>query len=66
MVETVGGAVKIKESEASPTVMASTMAQLLAEDRLRIVEMRESIQRYKQKTQAPDLCSVVQQAIGKL
>lgn len=66
MVETVGGAIKVKESDATPSQMGTCLVQMLAENRRRLVEMKESIQKYKQQTQVPNLCTVLQEALSRI
>jgi UDP-N-acetylglucosamine--N-acetylmuramyl-(pentapeptide) pyrophosphoryl-undecaprenol N-acetylglucosamine transferase len=63
MVDTVGGAIKMRESDAAPSQMAKLLAELLADNRRQLNGMKDAIQNYKRQAQVPNLSTVVQEAL---
>jgi len=64
LADDVGGAVVFQESQLGPKKLASAISDLVADDKKKLVLMREAMQRYKKQQRHRDLCSVVCEVAG--
>ena len=64
VVQTVGGGVKLVQSETSSSNLVQAICDIVGQDQKRLKEMKQSIREYKQKNRRQDLCSVVFEVLG--